>query len=142
MGAWGSGLFDNDNALDVMGDLEDSTPQGRPDLVVAALDEVLLADGYIEAPEMSAAVAAAAAVGAVVNPGAAVEESSRPHWLAADAFEVDEELIEKSRRVLRRAIRAQDNELLAKDPKDRYQTADEMVASCQRALAWLGDRDD
>lgn len=140
MGAWGSGLFDNDNALDVMRDLEDSTPQGRPDLVVAALDEVLLADGYIEAPEMSAAVAAAAAVGAVVNPGAAVEESSRPHWLAADAFEVDEELIEKSRRVLRRAIRAQDNEWYELWAESG--TADEMVASCQRALAWLGDRDD
>ena len=85
-------------------------------------------------------VAAAAAVGAVVNPGAAVEESSRPHWLAADAFEVDEELIEKSRRVLRRAIRAQDNEWYELWAESG--TADEMVASCQRALAWLGDRDD
>ena len=38
-------FFDNDNALDVMRDLEDSTPQGRPDLVVAALDEVLRVKG-------------------------------------------------------------------------------------------------
>jgi hypothetical protein len=54
MGAWGAGAFDNDDALDWLSELGDS-----PDFALgrAALDVTALE--YLEAPEGSAALAAA-----------------------------------------------------------------------------------
>ncbi|MBY0566111.1 MAG: DUF4259 domain-containing protein [Hyphomonadaceae bacterium] len=61
MGAWGSGHFDNDDAGDFVGELVDSKNWS---VVEAAFDAVLsIGDGdYLEAPEASMAVAAAAIV--------------------------------------------------------------------------------
>ena len=141
MGATGSGPFENDDALDFLGALEDLTPGDRPGRVLAALDTVLVAPGYLEAPQMCEAVAAAAAVGASVNPTAAVDEPYLPPWLTASPLPAtDEELVEKSRQVLRRAVRSQDNEWW--ELWDEAGLADDVVASSRRALARLGDRDD
>ena len=105
------------------------------------LTGVLLATGYVEAPQMCEAVAGAAAVGASINPTAATGEPHLPAWLVAEPLPIgDEELIEKSRQVLRRAIRSQDNEWW--ELWDEAGLAADVVASCRRALAWLGDRDD
>ena len=89
---------------------------------------------------MSAAVAAAAAVGASRNPSAAAAERSRPAWLVGGAVPVTDEVAEKARQVLRRAVRSKDNEWWA-----LWQEAElsaDVEAACARALAWLGDRDD
>lgn len=61
MGAWGSGHFDNDDAGDFVCELVDSKNWS---VVEAAFDAVLsIGDGdYLEAPEASMAVAAAAIV--------------------------------------------------------------------------------
>jgi hypothetical protein len=61
MSAWANGLFDNDDALDFIDDLAEA-PAWRT--VVQALDYVTKAAGYLEAPEGSIAVAAAAIVAA------------------------------------------------------------------------------
>ncbi|QOT19438.1 DUF4259 domain-containing protein [Paenarthrobacter sp. YJN-5] len=53
MGAWGFQAFENDDALDWLEDLE----AGGSDIVRQSLNAV--ADGYIEAPDGSVAVAAA-----------------------------------------------------------------------------------
>jgi hypothetical protein len=59
MGAWGAGAFDNDDALDWLSELVDSPDfaLGRAVLDVTALE-------YLEAPEGSAALAAAEVVAA------------------------------------------------------------------------------
>jgi len=141
MGATGSGPFENDDALDFLDDLADLPPEGRSGRVLEALDTVLVATGYVEAPDMCEAVAGAAAVGASVNPGAAADEPYLPAWLANEPLPVDdEELVEKSRQVLRRAVRAHDNEWW--ELWDEAGLADDVRTSCRRALSWLGDRDD
>ncbi|GAA4401790.1 hypothetical protein GCM10023168_11740 [Fodinibacter luteus] len=141
MGATGSGPFENDDALDFLDALEDLPRAQRPGRVLGALDVVLLATGYVEAPEMCEAVAGAAAVGASVNPEAARGEPYLPAWLVNQPLPTDdEELVEKSRQVLRRAVRSQDNEWW--ELWDEAGLADDVTASCRRALAWLGDRDD
>jgi hypothetical protein len=141
MGATGSGPFENDDALDFLDALEALPPQQRGGRVLEALDGVLLSTGYVEAPEMCEAVAGAAAVGASINPTAASGEPYLPHWLAQEPLPTtDEELVEKSRQVLRRAVRSQDNEWW--ELWDEAGLADDVRASCRRALAWLGDRDD
>ena len=48
--------------------------------------------------------------------------------------------MEKSRQVLRRAVRSHDNEWW--ELWVEAELADDVTASCRRALAWLGDRDD
>ncbi|MFL6154084.1 MAG: DUF4259 domain-containing protein [Ornithinibacter sp.] len=141
MGATGSGPFENDDALDFLGELADLPPQDRGHRVLEALDTVLLSTGYVEAPEMCEAVAGAAAVGASVNPNAAVGEPYLPGWLAVEPLPTgDEELVEKARQVLRRAVRSQDNEWW--ELWDEAGLANDVTASCRRALAGLGDRDD
>lgn len=58
MGAWGTGYFENDDAMDWLNDLS-SNPGWQ--IVSAAFEEVESTKGdYLEAPEGSAAVAAAA----------------------------------------------------------------------------------
>ena len=62
MGAWGTGSFENDDALDWMGDLAES---GDAAAVESALKVVAESTGYLEAPEGSAALAAAEVVAAL-----------------------------------------------------------------------------
>lgn len=140
MGAMGAGVFENDDALDFLGDLEQRSPSERAHAILGALDRVVLSTDYIDAPLMCEALAGAGAVGASLNPGAAQDEPYRPEWLVSGGVAVDEELIEKSRQVLRRAVRSRDNEWW--ELWDEAELADEAVAACRRALAWLGDRDD
>ena len=141
MGATGAGPFENDDALDFLDRLEDLPPGDRSGRVLGALDAVLLPSGYVAAPTMCEAVAAAAAVGASLDPGAAANEPHLPGWLATAPLPTgDEEIVEKSRQVLRRAVRSHDNEWW--ELWVEAGLAGDVVSSCQRALGWLGDRDD
>jgi len=141
MGATGAGPFENDDALDFLDELAELPAQDRAHRVLEALDAVLLAPGYVQAPQMCEAVAGAAAVGASVNPQAAVGEPDLPAWLATEPLPSgDQELVEKSRQLLRRAVRSHDNEWW--ELWDEAGLADDVTASCRRALGWLGDRDD
>jgi hypothetical protein len=62
MGAWGVGTFENDDALDWLGDLT-----ATADLAVLAetLDAIVSSTGYLDAPACSAALAAAEVVAAL-----------------------------------------------------------------------------
>lgn len=60
MGAWGVGHFDNDDAADFVGEFVDAGGWG---VANEASDQVLsVEDDHLEAPESSAAIAAAAIV--------------------------------------------------------------------------------
>ena len=60
MGAWGTGVFDNDTACDWVGELVESSDLSR---IETTLDNVLQAgSGYLEAPEAEEALAAAEVV--------------------------------------------------------------------------------
>lgn len=141
MGAIGAGPFENDDAtdfLDALGDLPAGQRAGR---VLEALDGVLLSTRFVGASHMCEAVAGAAAVGASLNPAAATGEPGLPTWLTASPLPTsDQELVEKSRQVLRRAVRSHDNEWF--ELWTEAGLGDDVVDSSRRALAWLGDRDD
>jgi uncharacterized protein DUF4259 len=134
------GPFENDDALDFLDDLEEAEPEERPQKVVRALHRVVRAQDYIEAPLMAQAVAAAAVVAGSVDPDCLGRERFRPRWIEEDPLEVDDDLDELAASVLRRALRHDDNEWW--ELWDEAGLADDVVASCRRALAWLGDRDD
>lgn len=61
MGAWGVRPFENDDAADFLSELMDVPASERTQLLLAALT---LPGGYLEAPQASVAVAAAALVAA------------------------------------------------------------------------------
>jgi hypothetical protein len=140
MGAIGSGPFENDDALDFLDELEEMAAVDRPARVLQALDNVLLTTSFVEASKMCEAVAGAAAVGASMRPALAAGEPYLPGWVTTEPLTPDEELIEKSRQVLRRAVRSHDNEWW--ELWDEAGMVDDVVASSRRALSWLGDRDD
>ena len=111
MGAWGSGPFDNDDAADFAGDLSDLTDSG---LIVALLADALLAvtaaDGYIEAPEMTRAIAAAAVVALFAQPGLPTPPCIDRSWLDSAGVSPSEMLRNQAAHVLARAFEPQDNE--------------------------------
>ena len=111
MGATGAGPFENDDALDFLDVLEDSEPHERREKVESALGRVIRTSGYIEAPTMSEAVAAAAVVAASDDPESVVGERNVPRWLEEDPLDVDERLEELATRALHRALQSDDNEL-------------------------------
>jgi len=67
MGAWGAGPFENDDALDFLGELSGLTADELASRLEAAL--AVPAQGYLELPEASAAIAAAGLI-AVARGGA------------------------------------------------------------------------
>jgi len=77
-GAWGDGSFDNDDAMDWVNDCVRAT---SPEVVKAAFDRVLSAE-VVEAPDASAAIAAAEVVAASLGkPSPSIPADLRA-WLA------------------------------------------------------------
>ena len=111
MGAIRLGPFENDDALDFLDDLEDAEPQERRQKVESALGRVLRSAGYIEAPTMSEAVAAAVVVAACDDPESVAGERNVPAWVDEDPLDVDDRLEELATQALHRALQSEDNEL-------------------------------
>lgn len=82
MGAWGHGSFDNDDALDWLGDLED---QG-PILVLDALEQIVALVAYDDA--CCAALAAAELVAAAHGRGEDRLNDTAAAWLRENRGEV------------------------------------------------------
>ena len=62
MGAWGAGPFDNDDAADWAGELEDAEPDERPAMIRAALSDAADEPDYLKIAVGEIAIAAAAVV--------------------------------------------------------------------------------
>jgi Domain of unknown function (DUF4259) len=111
MGAWDSGPFGNDDAADFTAELAEVADPG---VVVAVLGDALLAitanDGYIEAPEMSRGVAAAAIVAVLASATVPKPPELNESWLNALAIVPSKQLLAESAAVFRRAFEVDDNE--------------------------------
>lgn len=111
MGAWGTGPFDNDDAADFAGDLSDLAGS---DVAAAVLGDALLAvtaaDGYIEGPEMSRAIAAAAVVAIFAKPSLQAPSPLEQSWLSSIGLDPSDSLKAEAARSLTRAFEAEGNE--------------------------------
>lgn len=141
MSAWGVGPFENDDALDFLGEVEESARAGQLDSVSRPLQQLAFSAGYLEAPLISEGIAAAALLGAALRPSEAADEPSAPDWVGGlAAGDVPNELVEVARRALRRALHPDNNEL-----HDLWSESDGLAdwqSAVRRVLGWLGDRDD
>ena len=99
MGAWGVGIYDNDDAADWAGEL----PERGLDAVRAALDVVLDA-GYVEGPDGASALAAADVVARLRSGGG--EQSPYCEdvvsWVASNAGPPTDELVDRALRGIAR----------------------------------------
>lgn len=77
-GAWGDGSFENDDAMDWV---NECVRAASPGLVKATLDRVLAAD-VVEAPDASAAIAAAEVVAASLGKPSPAIPKDLEAWLA------------------------------------------------------------
>ena len=93
-GAWGTGAFDNDDALDWVWELESSSGVS---VLEAALEDVTSSFFYISAPECSRAIAAAEIVAALIgNPGPDLPENVKS-WVANNDVQIDAKTLELAR---------------------------------------------
>lgn len=78
MTAWGTGPFDNDEAVDFAASLDDLDPDDRPDAIREALSEAAEESDYLDRHAGGAAVAAAALVAAQQPDGEPIDSSYGP----------------------------------------------------------------
>lgn len=113
VGAWGSGPFDNDDAADFLGDLSEIPPSGAAIAMLGdALLAVIAAEDYLEAPEMSRGIAAAATVSVLGNPELPSPSQLDPDWISAAGPLVNGQLRDTARHALDRAFEPEANEWL------------------------------
>ena len=127
-GAWDTGSFDNDDALDWIWELSESN-----DLTVVkdTLDAAANSSGYLEAPTASTAIAAAEVVAALrgnPRPDLPVEVSE---WVQTHRLTVGDDLLKTAKEAIAR-IRKEDSSELAQ----LWSEADDLET------AWQEDVDD
>ncbi|HVV19487.1 MAG TPA: DUF4259 domain-containing protein [Pseudonocardiaceae bacterium] len=107
MGAWGTGPFDNDDAADLAGSLDDLEPEDKPAAIREALLEAAEETDYLERDAGGAAVAAAALVAAQQPDGDTIDTISGPKQSIPD---LPEDLRALAVQALTRVL-AEDSEL-------------------------------
>ncbi len=102
MGAWGTGLFENDDALDFAGDVVE---RGGLALVENVLDEILdMGPEYLEAPDAEQALVAAEIVAALAGRPAPDYPDELAEWLDELDAVPDEALVDTARRAVQRVL--------------------------------------
>ncbi|TCO65727.1 DUF4259 domain-containing protein [Actinocrispum wychmicini] len=105
MGTWDKGAFDNDDAADFSGDLDDAEPGARVRLIREALTAAADNADYLEAPEAFQAIAAAAVVASQQPDGPEVDSVYGPSFLSdGDSLDLPDELVELSLRAIARVL--------------------------------------
>ena len=99
MGAWGSGTFENDDASDWVYELEQASSW---DLVHRTLAVAAEPTGYLEAPDCSAALAAAEVVAAAVSRPAPDLPEEISTWVGTHRAQVPHDLAALSVRAIDR----------------------------------------
>jgi hypothetical protein len=113
MGAWAHGSFDNDDALDWVGELE-AAEDTEP--ISEAFEAVLEADDYLEAPEASMGVAAAEVVAALLEKPAARLPEEVTAWVQGRR-RPPAGLVKKAQRVVKHILKDSElKELWAESP--------------------------
>ena len=109
MGAWSHEPFGNDDANDWAYDLEEIQDLS---LVEQALDQVLGAEGYLEAPEGSNAVAAVEVLAKLLGKGTQSDAYTEKidEWVKSVSIKPSMELLDKAKRALVR-VASENSEL-------------------------------
>jgi hypothetical protein len=132
MGAWGSGPFENDSAMDWIMVLDET--EGLAE-VLGALDAVALADEdeYLDVDDCSAALAAAEALAAAHGKPPAEMPEEMERWLRRGVARPEPSFLERARLAVRRVDEASELQELW----DEVEDAPDWHAANQDLLARL-----
>ena len=128
MGAWSHGSFDNDDALDWVGELEEA--EGT-EPIAEAFDAVLGADDYLEAPEASMGIAAAEVVAALLGKPAAKLPDEVASWVVGKE-PPKPALVKKAQRVIERILKDSELKDLWADSEDSAKWQQEVEGLLRR----------
>ena len=105
MGAWSHEPFGNDDALDWIDGLEGAMDLSKID---EALDRALEADGYLEAPEASQAVAAVEVIAKLLGKGTQSDSYAKgaDKWVRSVSLMPSPALLAKAQQALQRVLGA------------------------------------
>ena len=110
MGAWGSGIFDNDSAADWAGALDDADAADRPGLVRAALTAAVDGDDDgLDLDDASCALAAAAVVATRLPGGPDVNHNYGPNVETLADLRLEADLVPLALQAIDRVV-AEDSE--------------------------------
>lgn len=127
-GAWDTGPFANDDALDWVWELSESDDLS---LVRTTLESAANSSGYLEAPTASMAIAAAEVVAALRgNPRRELPDEVTK-WVQAHSVTVGDDLLRVARKAVENAKKGESSELA-----QLWMDSDELMD------AWLRDLDD
>jgi hypothetical protein len=120
MGAWGYQVFENDDALDWLAELEDAEDASASTLT-AAFDAVLGASGdRIEIPEASTALAAAEIVTAMLGKATVSLSEEIVEWIEGLGA-VQPDMVDKAQAAVRQVMNGSELEQVWKESSD-YQS--------------------
>lgn len=122
MGAWGHKSFENDDAMDWIGELETATDTAP---IVQAFDEVLQAEDYLEAPAASVGIAAAEVVAALLGRPAADLPDEVSSWLVGKQ-PPKPGLVRKAQAVVKRVLEESELQELWAESEDSTKWQQEM----------------
>ncbi|MEW2383676.1 DUF4259 domain-containing protein [Micromonospora sp. NPDC047707] len=135
MGTWGAGAFDNDEAADWCGDLDDAAPEKRPALVEAALTAVLNVPGYLDSNLAVEAIAAAAIIAAHRPGGRSIDSPYAPDFLLEGGrLSLDHQLDDLALRALTRIVGDDSEWRELWEDSDHYDEALQEIAHLQSVL--------
>jgi hypothetical protein len=97
MGAWGLGIFENDDAGDWVSQL---CRGNNLNLIFATFSEILEGDVYLELPESSAALAAAEVVAALRGNPTNDLPTLITTWISSHSLPVSDDLVETAKTVV------------------------------------------
>lgn len=138
MGAWGVSAFENDDGCDFVYELEEVDDFS---VVESAIDTVNEADGYLEAPDAGAALAACEVIamangrGGVKNPSTEIVDA----WIARHKLKPSAQLVQRAKGAITRVL-GEESEL--RELWDESDHAKEWRKAVEDLRARLGsDRD-
>lgn len=127
-GAWDTGPFANDDALDWVWELSESTDLS---VIKTTLKSAASSSGYLEAPTASMAIAAAEVVAALRGNPRQELPDELSEWVHAHKFSVGDDLLKLARKAIENTKKTESSEL-----------AQLWMDSEKSMDAWLRDLDD
>ena len=134
MGAWGTGVFENDDAADFVNEVVDGSALSP---IQASIDCVLqVGSNYLELPEAARALAAAAILVRLKHRAAEVGDGTPElsEWIAKTKLVPSQDLLEKARQAIERVLTEPSEELELWSESEHF---DEWKASVESLTAQL-----
>lgn len=135
MGTWDTGPFDNDDAADFSGDLDDAAPADRPELIRQALTVAADNTDYLEVGAANQAIAAAAIVASQQPGGPEVDSAYGPAFLTGgETVDLPDDFVELALRAVARVL---DEESEWRELWDEGDGLDDAIAALEPIRAAL-----